>query len=76
MDNLKFEKMNDTTWVAKVYNGTYSRFYHVTNHGDYATLQIFGSNRKPEIRYDSVKRAMKVAKEEHNRWLSNIKKER
>lgn len=74
MDNLKFEKMNDNTWIAKFYNGTYSRFYHITDHGDHASLMIYGSNRKPEIKYSSVKKAMGIAKQEHNRWLSNIRK--
>lgn len=75
MNNLKFEKQNDTTWVAKIYNGTYSRFYHVINYGDCAGLKIFGSNRKAEIRYDSVKTAMSVAVKEHKKWVSRLKKE-
>lgn len=74
MDELSFEKMNDNTWVAKIYNGKFSRFYHITDHGSYASLTIYGSNRKGEIKYSSVRNAMKVAKQEHKRWLNNIKK--
>lgn len=75
MDNLKFEKQSDNIWVAKCYNGTYSRFYHVREYPDgRAGLKVFGSNRKPEIMYKSVSAAMKIAVQEHDRWLSSVKK--
>ena len=73
---LKFEKQTNDIWVAKYYNGTYSRFYHVTKYPDgRAGLKIFGSNRKPEIMYKSVSAAMKIAVQEHGRWLSKLKGE-
>ena len=71
MNNLKFEKQNDTTWVAKIYNGTYSRFYHITNYGDYAGLKIFGINRKHEIKYESVKMTMTVSVKEYKNGSVN-----
>lgn len=72
---LKFEKQTNDIWVAKYYNGTYSRFYHVTKYPDgRASLKIFGSNRKSEIMYKSVSAAMKIAVQEHGRWLSSVKK--
>ena len=76
MDNLKFEKQNDSIWVAKYYNGTYSRFYHVTKYPDgRASLKIFGSNRKSEIMYKSVSAAIKIAVQEHQRWIGKLKRE-
>ena len=74
-NDLKFEKQNDSIWVAKYYNGTYSRFYHITKYPDgRASLKIFGSNRKFEIMYKSVSAAIKIAVQEHGRWLSSVKK--